>query len=104
MRLLLASAAAASVWAQLPPTVSIGLQLPLSDPVACVSGARMNLARSHVAQSARACSASRPRHCSRVSRLLRPTPGWQYLHIARTAVRFIQTTPWWLATGAQLRL
>ena len=38
LRLLLAAAATASVSAQ---TVSIGLQLPLSDPVACVSGARL---------------------------------------------------------------
>ena len=30
--------------------------------------------------------------------------GWQYLHVARSAVRFIQGTPWWAATGAALRL
>lgn len=30
--------------------------------------------------------------------------GWQYFHIARTAARFIETTEWWRATGATLRL
>jgi len=30
--------------------------------------------------------------------------AWQYFHIARTAARFIETTDWWKATGASLRL
>jgi hypothetical protein len=35
----------------------------------------------------------------------RPAPAaWQYLHVARTAVRVIESTEWWRATGASLRL
>lgn len=30
--------------------------------------------------------------------------AWQYLHVARTAVRLIEGTEWWKATGAALRL
>lgn len=30
--------------------------------------------------------------------------AWQYLHVARTAVRLIEGTEWWKATGASLRL
>lgn len=30
--------------------------------------------------------------------------AWHYLHLARSAARFVEASDWWQATGAQLRL